>query len=517
MSAAGGPFVPPEQQGPTPVAPEATGRRAIFASGAWIAISTLLPFLATAALSVVAGRVLGAELLGQQSLIAFVGALVVALLVNSLTDSSIRWLSAYRASAAGRVASLERWTMYAHAVAGLATAGALAGVGLLRGELVTSWLILAATAFLDAIGWGLSSRIIARDGWAPVARRRLATQLLAVGLGIAAVLAGLGIAGIFAANAVASVVLLGLLRPVAGRLKRSRRQWVPRAVLALWAVFAVAALLKQAVSGRVEILFLGAFADGSEIAQYSIALMLVTSAMVLPTALAGAALPAVAAASGGGDDARASRAAARALRVAAVASVPLTALVAATGPALVLGLYGEQFERAGELTRYLAVVILVVPGGQLAVTYWSGVGRMRAPVVAGTAAALLELVLALSLVPPLGAGGAVLASISGQITAAAVVLVLTWRAIGRPSLNLPGWAATLAVGVCAYVAGVLATAPGGLVGTITGSLATASIFLLLAWLLGRVGLPLLSEEDGHWLEGALPERLSPLVRPLVAG
>jgi hypothetical protein len=51
-------------------------------------------------------------------------------------------------------------------------------------------------------------RIIGRGGWAAVAKRRLVAQLVAAGLGIAAILAGFGIAGIFVADVVASIGLL---------------------------------------------------------------------------------------------------------------------------------------------------------------------------------------------------------------------------------------------------------------------------------------------------------------------
>lgn len=492
------------------------GRREILASGVWIAASTLVPFLATAALSVVAGRVLGAELLGQQSLISFTGTLLAALLLTSLTDASIRSLAAARSSSAESPGALERWTFWAHLAAGAVTAAALVGVGVLRGEFLSAWLVLALTVLLDALAWAWCSRIVARDGWGPVARRRLVSQVLSVVLGVAAVLGGLGITGIFLGAMTATVVLLVLLRPIVPRPVVQRSDGLPRPLLRLWLMFAAGALLSQVVSGRVEILFLGAYADGVAIAQYSVAVMLVTSAVTLPAALAGAAMPVVAAASGGGEHERAREAFVRALRVTAVLSLPLTAVIVAVGPAFVVGLYGEEFREAGQLTRVVAIGAVIIPCGRLATAYWSGLGQLRLPILAGSVGAALEIGLALALIPDFAARGAVSATLVGQGMAAALLVVLSWRALGRVALGVRGWLAAAAASTVAALAGSAAAALGGLLGAVAGGVSTVLVFLLLAVLLGRLGAPLLDTRDGDWLVNTLPQRCAPLVRPLVS-
>lgn len=500
---------------PDPLTPRPVqGRRQIFASGVWIAVSTIVPFLATAVLSVVAGRILGAELLGQQSLIAFAGQLGSALIVTSLTDACIRWLAAYRTGEPERVPGLERWTMRAHAVVGLVPALVLLTIGLTRGAYAAAWAIVAASVFLDALGWGCSSRIIARDGWAPVAQRRLVTQVLAVALGVLAVVAGYGITGIFAANLIGSLVLLILLRPL---LKRSDAKVIdrfPRPVVRLWVIFAGSAVLTQVVGGRIEILFLGAFTNGEQIAHYTVALMLVATAMTLPGAIAGASMPAIAAASGAGDIARASEALSRAMRISAVLSLPLTAGIIAAGPAFIVALYGDEFREAASLSRYVALLAVVVPCGRLTSSYWSGLGRLRLPVIAGIAGAVLEVALALALIPRFEAGGAVAATLVGQGTAALVGITLTWRAIGSMPVRLRGWLTCAVASAIATVAGMAAAQGGGLLGAVTGGLTVCAVFLVLAVLAGRAGLAILDDEDGRWLRYALPARLSPLVRTL---
>lgn len=492
-----------------------TGRRQILASGVWVGLSTVVPLLATAALSVVAGRVLGAELLGQQSLISFCGALLTALVLISLSDATTRSLSARRAGDPEGVAPLERWTFWAHVGTGAVAGAALAAFGLARGEYVSAWLLLAATVALDAVAWGWSSQVIARDGWGPVARRRLITQVLAMVLGILAVLGGLGIPGIFLGAAVATVVLLLLLHPIVPRSTAHRTGAPAQPVLRMWGLFAVGAALTQVVSGRIEILFLGAFGTGEQIAYYSVAVMLVTSAVALPAALASAAMPAVAAASGAGELARANDAFVRALRVTAVLSLPLTALIIAVGPAFVVGLYGEEFVRAGDLTRLVALGAVVIPCGRLAAAYWSGLGRLRLPIVAGSVGAVLEICLAFALIPSFGASGAVLTSLAGQGVAATLLVVLSWRSIGRVALGVRGWTAAAVASGAAAAVGTAAAGPGGVLGAMTGGCVTVVVFAAVAAVLGRAGMPLLDDDDENWLVGSLPGRLAVLVRPLV--
>ncbi len=506
----GGAYADPQ---PPPGLPP--GRRAILASGMWVAASTLVPFLATAGLSVVAGRVLGPELLGQQSLVAFTGTLLSALLLTSLTDASIRSLSAAHASHPAGLAALQRWSLWAHLSAGAAVAAVLIGVGLLRGQLAAAWLAMAATVALDALCWAWSSRSIARDGWAPVARRRLVTQILAVVLGIAALLGGLGVAGIFLAAAAASAVLLLLLRSEARSTRAPRGPGLPRqGMRRLWLVFAAGAALAQIVSGRLEILFLGAYQSGTAIAHYSVAAMLVTAAVTLPAALAGAAMPAVAAASGTGDTARSQEAFVRAMRVTVLLSLPLTALIVTVGPAVVLAVYGEAFAEAADLTRVIGLGAVLIPAGRLATSYWSGRGLLRLPIAAGLVGAVVEISLALALIPRFSASGAVVTTLAAQGAAAVVLVALTWRSLGRAPLDPRGWCAGAAASGLAGVSGAAAVAAGGLPGVLAGGAATVLVFAAAAWALGLVGMPLLDTADAAWLAGALPLRLGVLVRPL---
>lgn len=489
----------------------------VFSSGLWVALGSVLPLAGTALLSVVAGRVLGAELLGQQSLIALVAALLAALVVNALGDATIRTLAAMRAADRSRVGSLEQWSVRAHAVTGLAVGAVVACTGLYRDELVVAWLLAAATVVADALGWSHGNVVIARDGWGQVARRRLVTQLLAIGLGVLGVLTGLGVAGIFLGTLLGSLAFLLAVRPLrpartpASSALRAARPW------RLWLLFSGGALLTQIGSGRVEILFLGSVATGEDIAQYSVAVMLVTAALTLPASVATAALPALAASSAGPGAQAGGDAVVRALRVTAVLSLPLCALLVAVGPELVVGLYGAAFTEAGQLSQSMAAGAVLLPCARLATAYWQGLGQLRPVLLAGTVGALLEVAMAVVLVPSFTAAGAVAATLAGQALAATILLRLTWLRLDRPALGGPRWVAALAVSAVAAGAGYLAGGSdgqvgGGLLGVVVGALTVAVAFVALTLGARRVGLPLLAAGDAAWLADVVPRALQPLCR-----
>jgi O-antigen/teichoic acid export membrane protein len=488
------------------------GLKQIVSAGVWVAVSQLAPFVATGALSVVAGRVLGADLLGQQSLVAFGEALVSSLLVGSLTDASIQSLASRGSGSERDIASLRRWVVAAHTVAGLVAGGLVATYGLVRGQLTLAWLVAGFAAVVNAVGWGYGAKLIASVGWGPVARCRLVAQLAAVCLGIGAVLSGLGVPGIFAANVVASSGLLLVLRRLAPRATGGTVLWFPGTVVRLWGLFAAGEVLTQIVAKRIEFLFLGAYSSGSEIAAYSIAVMVVSAGSVLPAALAGAAMPAVAAANGAGDVERVRSSLTRGLRVTAMASLPLAALLFAAGPSLVTGLYGAAFARAAGLVPLAALSVIVTPTGQLCAMYWAALGKVRLSLWAGAFGGVADLGAAFALVPEHGATGAVLASLAGQAVDAVSIIVLTWYAIGRIPLGGSAWLSALLSALPAAAAGRLcADLFGGLPGAVLGSLSCLVVFAAAAALLSRLKAPALCEEDGLWLIDALPARFGQLV------
>lgn len=486
-------------------ATQVTERRRITASGLWIALSLVAPMIASGALSVVIGRVLGSDLLGEQSLIAFGSSLLASVVVSSLNGASIQAMASRRDDP--RNTASTRWVVGAHAAAGLVVGLLLSGYGILHGHFAIAWAVVGLSGLLDAIAWGFAAMVIARTGWSAVARSRLVAQLSAIALGVGAVVGHLGITGVFAANCVASAGLLVWLWHRAPPVARPTLR-VPVAVVRLWGVFVLDAVLSQIVAKRIEFLFLAAYSQASEIAAYSIAVALVSVAVALPASLASAAMPSIAAAMGSGNEDRAHHALASAVRVTAVCSLPLAAAVATGGPAAVVGLYGDEFARAADLVPLASLGAIVFPVAQLCANYWAAVGRLRWLLVAGAAGGLIDLGVAFWLVPTHGASGAIIASLGGQTVTAVGIALSTWAAAGRFDWGLRGWLATaMATAGSAAAARACVDAVGGLPGAFLGSVVFLALFCGGALLLARLGAPLLDAPDVAWLGGLLPERL----------
>lgn len=499
---------------PDPVAEEpfapGESRRAL-SGGIWNAAATVMPMVTTLLLSVVINRTLGIEAQGVQNFIAYVASLAVALPVMPLFSASVQTLSAARGRGAALDAAwLARVSLVLHVGVGVVSGGALLLLGLARGDEQLAWAIAGATVGIDAAGWALSARSIARDGWGPVGARRLVTQATAPLLGIAALLAGLGVAGVFLAQAIASVALLvavwrlrhGSARPAPVALTRPPLRLRPLAGLV--GMFALVSLLTQVVERRLELLFLDAYSTAREIAVYSIAFALVSMAYYVCTSTTGAASSSIAAVAASGDTRRVEQAISRAVRVLVVVAVLLAAALASVGPSLIRVAY-EDAGRAAALVPWLCLTLLCAPVAHLLQQYWQGVGRLTPVLAGGSIGAVADIALAFLLVPDHGAAGAVAANVTGQAVAATVVVVLTVRRLR--GLRLPATVVlrAAAVAVPSAAAALAAAALGGWIGLV----AAGTAFLAVAFAVSRV-VPLLGAEDVAWLHAALPGRLAGL-------
>ena len=486
-------------------------RRDTLIGGLWFSASNVLPMLGTAVLSVVMGRILGATELGTQSLIAYVSSLISALLVSAFTSTSIQVLAArYGARDETGFAHVGRWSFWSQTITGTVSAVILAGIGAFSSDPLP-WFIVALNAFIDGIAWGYATRITGVEGWTPVARLRLAWLSLAQILGIAAVLAGWGINGVFLGNVVASLGLLITLARSAPRLQRATFAPVPKEVFGLLGMFFVLTVLTQLVSRRIEFLFLGAFSTDQQVAMYSVAFMVVSSAATIPITLFGAAVPAVA-----------NRAAdepevvdqhmGTALRVTLAASIPLTAAIATLGPPLIRLLFGAEFDEAATLIPLLSLTVLLVPIGSILSTYWTGVGSLRPVVVAMVTGGLIDVALAWSLVPHLDAWGAAIANVSGQLITAAMLVILS----RRNGLHFRFDAGKIVLGlVVGAVAAACAFAAVRLLGNLGGLLVGGVLIVAVVAFAGRF-IGLLSPGDSRWLREVMPVRLA-LAVSLVGG
>ena len=486
------------------------GRRKTLSGGLWNASSTTIPLLTTALLSITISRVLGASSLGLQSLIAYAQALLFTVVVVSLTSAAIQSISEAHGSGLPEVEDqIDRWSRIAHVTVGVGCAAVLVLIGALSDEGLP-WFIAAAVTVVDAVGWSYACRTIANAGWGPIGARRLAAQLSAQTMAIAAVLAGFGIAGIFFASLIASLVLAWSLRRLRGPVRQVRRTDQLHPPFRLWGMFALTAVVTQVVGQRIEFLFLAAFSTTQQIAMYSVAFMVVSAVTLTAWSTFQAAMPSVAAASGAGRRVELMNQVGPAVRVTAIVSLPVTAILVSSGPSVVRLLYGSEFQEAANLVPIMAVVVVFAPLASLLTALWSGLAGLRHPLVAGALGGVVDLTAAFILVPIFTAVGAAVANVSGQMVAALILLVQTRRHLTTFHWGARRWVLVATIATIAGLGGLtVSTVLGGIAGLVVG----AGLVTLLLSVFGRL-VGFLDSADADWLERSVPRSLEPIVRVL---
>lgn len=497
-----------DENGEQTGSPEMTGRRTALVGGLWNAAQMVLPMVGTVLLSIALGRKLGPELLGVQSLISYGEALLAGLLVMSLQKASLQAISAALGSSQGtRARQYERWTMLGQTLNGLVSAAVLVTAGGFS-SYPWAWYLAAATALADAVTWGYAIPVIARSGhWTSIASRRLWTQLLGQFAAAIAVLFGAGLVAVFAANLVSALLLLFIVRPLAGPLGRSLGQF-PRALARLWGLFGLRALLVQVVAQRIEFLFLAVYSTPDQIAMYSIPFMVVAAVVDIPIAIVSASMPALAARESAGEGTAVAEHLGSAVRVTVAASIPLALGVTALGPTLIVVLYGSAYTEAGQILAWMAPILLVLPAASVCETYWYGTAALRLPLTTAVVAAVVDLALCFALIPRFEALGAAWANVAAQGTAAILLLVRTHQA--RPTVRLR-WSRTVTtsavIGAVAVAAWSLTTVVPGLAGLLAGT----AVGLAGCAAYGRF-IGFVAGEDATWLFHTLPLRMRRLTR-----
>lgn len=181
--------------------------------------------------------------------------------------------------------------------------------------------------------------------------------------------------------------------------------------------------------------------------------------------------------------------------------------LAAIGPNLILTLYGPRFAPAGPLLSVAAMMAVGKCLMPLLQILFQAAERQRAVVVWSCCCGLLNVILDLLLIPPLGAMGAAVANGSAQVFAAAGLIYWAQRTLGIDwsiGQSVPGLVAGVGSALAAYAAGLpFALAPERLA---AGILAGALVFPFLVRILGA-----LQPEDLPRLHG-LTSRLTPALR-----
>ena len=489
-------------------------RRGAFTGGLWNAASTVAPLAGTLALSIIISRELGADVLGEQSLVAFVSSMMISVVIMSFTTASVQLLaSAGGSSQEARRAWLSRWSFRAHLAGGGLSAGILVGIGLGREQYSSLWMLAAVTTFVDAVGWAYAARDISRNGWTRTSARRLVAQAIGPVAGIVAIYAGLGVRGVFIAQLVVSLCLLVALRMldrgIPGATFRDHAAPAWRPVVGLWSMFALGSVISQIVDRRLELLFLDRYDDVRTVAMYSVAFSLVSIPSTLTGSLIHGALPAIA--SRHAEEPEVVTAAlSRTARVVVTMNLLVVAGTMTIGPGAVLAAYGEDFTEAATLVRWLGLALLVAPLGQLYITLWSGIGRLRPVLVAGGTAAVVDIALAWLLIPPFSTTGAVIATVTAQTVSAVLLIIHTYRSGIRLELSARR---VLRSAVVAGAGAGAALACQSLVPGVVGELLAVPAFCLVI-ALGARFIGLFDARDTEWLASTVPGPAARLVRVL---
>lgn len=495
-----------------------TTGRSVLGGSAWYLSAQAIPQLYTLAVSIAAARFLGAEGLGRQSFISFV-ALSTAMLVAGGFPLAV---GRYVGETMGRgrperVRGLIAWAWRAQALLAAVGGAILLAASLAGADPRAAWLLAAVATVVGMLHNVPSAALIGLQRWRAASVVGLVTGAISVSATIAVLAAGGGITGMFAVEAAITVVNLAWTSVLARRALERESPTVaapgtlPREVVRFAAITSVSVVLTFVVWRRSELLFLERYSTDTEIALYSIPFAMVAALGMLPLALSGVLMTALATLFGGGALDRIRSGFARALRLVVLASLPLTAGGLSLGPLLLRLVYGDEYEEAGRVLVILLAPFPLVAAMQVSVALLAGLGRIVAPLVAGAAAAALNLALDFLLIPGRGAEAAAVANVCAQATGALLVTALALRAVSgidhEPRRLLAALVASAGGGASAWS---IASALEGWAGLVLGLAGGVAAFALLA-----SALRIISRGDATWLEEAVGERLRrPVARVL---
>ena len=491
-------------------AADATTSASVLRGSAWSFAARGLPQAYVLLISVLAARYLGPAGMGRQSYIAFVALSVTMLFTGGLSVALMRFIGeALGRDEASLVRGLMRWA-WAVGFGGAAIGGgALLLAAAAGADPESAWVLAGVGSSLGILHAIPTALLIGAQRWREASIVGLITGTLTVPAVFIVFELGGGITGLFAVEAAVAAVNLAWTtvfarRVLNGLAKRSQRSPELRRRTAIYAAgLTVNVFLMVIVYKRSEFFFLERWSSDSEIAIYSIAFAATTALALLPEAITSTVMPAFATLFGAGQMDRLHAGFARGMRLLALSSLPVTAGMLALGPDALRLIYGDDYSGTEPVLRIMMVVFPVLPLLNVCYALMIGLGRMRALVLGNAAAAVVNIALAVILIPPYDARGAAVANSVAQVVVAAALIGYTRRLIGPLH---PSWR-SLALGLIASGAGGLAafgvvSALGGVVGVLLGLIAGVAIFAGFA-----VALRILPPQDAEWLEHVSGDRL----------
>jgi O-antigen/teichoic acid export membrane protein len=472
--------------------------------GAWTAMSHVIPQLYALAVSIAAARVLGPSDFGRQSFISFIAISVLMTLTSGMALALMR--SVAEAVGAGRprdAVALTAWAWRVQAITALAGGGALVAAALFGARPGAAWILAGVFVALGVFQSVANAVLLGLQRFRSAATIGLVTGAAMVPVAIGVLAAGGGIVGLFAVEAAMAAVNLAWIAVLARRALGSPRDAAPvgpevRAATLRFAGWTTAnALVSLVVWRRSEFVFLAHYSTDVQIGLYSIAFATVTAIAALPERLSEVLVSAFATLRGADAGERIRTGFSRSLRLLLMATLPLTAGLAAVGPDLLRLVYGDEYREAGTVLLVVVGVIPFLAVSSVSASLMSGLGDARTPLTAGVFAAAVNIGLAFALVPRLEAVGAGLSNTGAQVAASAAMYAGARRLSGRVDWR-PGSLARCALAAlgCALTSVLALRTVGGAAGLVLAVPAGAVAFAALA-----LALRVLSADDAAWLHG----------------
>ncbi|HEX8854561.1 MAG TPA: MATE family efflux transporter [Thermoleophilaceae bacterium] len=484
--------------------PGTTSGATVMRGGIWTAVSRMIPQVYTLIISLVAARFLGPDGMGRQSFIAFVELSTMQLFTGGLSLGMMRNIGeALGAGRAGAVRAIISWGWRLQAIGCVGGVLVLGGAAAFGAEPTAAWVLAAVACFMGVMHTVPSAVLIGMQRWRDASIVGLVTGSIAVPATIAVLAAGGGIAGIFAVEAATTTMNLIWTTRLARRSldglgdgNHDPGSDYKRQIVRYTLATTVTMVLGLIVYRRSEFFFLEHYSTNSEIAFYSIAFSAMSAVVLLPEAFGGALAPAIATLVGAGDHERIRSGYSRALRLAIMAALPLTAAIMTLVPPLIELVYGRAYADTRGILIIMAIIFPILPLLNMGNGLMLGLGKMRVPVIASFVAAFVNVGLDFALIPDHAAKGAAVANAAAQTTVAVILVLYIWRLLGGIVLRpLPIVLSALASAAAAAAAlAVLAAAGTGVPGVIAASVA----FVLALLGAGRI-LRFLPSDDAAWL------------------
>lgn len=491
-----------------------TSGRSLLSGSLWNGLNTTLPQLYTLVQSVVAARVLGPVLTGNQSYIAWVAISVKMIMTGGMPVALMRYVGELIGRGRpGAARSLVGWAFRLELLGAAAGGAIVLGVRNLNGTFANAWTLAALVAALTTLHTVPYGVLIGVQRW----RQAAAIGLTLGGVGtvatVAVLVAGGGITGMFAVEAFIAAVSLAWTSSVARRSfaaiapraepdKQTRRDFNGYA-----AVASVIVVFEVVVWKRSEFLFLERYGTATALANYSVAFAMATAIAYLPQGMAGVLSPAIASLYGAAAFDRIRTGVARAIRLVATLSFPIAAGTFAIGPTLLREIYGNEYAKAGKVLLVLMTSFPFVPLGSLGTSVVHGFGRVRLALSVVAVAAVLDIGTAIAVVPAYGAVGAAIANSVAQVAGGGLVLLAASRVAGPfPMAPMTLLRAALASAVTGLAAWSVTLVLGDILGVLGAVIVGLAVFPLLLRLLRGV-----TDDDARWLRDSAGERLGGLV------